>query len=64
MQPLSVENFLDVDSVLSVEGKSVEVGVGTNGVTVNIGEHNGLKGQIAECFAMAFLGGGGVRSPP
>ena len=38
--------------MLSVEGEHVIVGVGTEGATVNIGEHNGLKGQI---HALAVL---------
>ena len=43
-----------MDIVLSVEGKYVIVGVGTKGATVNVCEHNGLKGQI-HGSAMAVL---------
>lgn len=32
--------------MLSVEGQRFLVGVGMDGATVNIGEHNGLKGQL------------------
>ena len=56
LQFLSVENVLDKDSVLSVEGKPVLVGVGTDGATVNIGEHNGLKGQMQRALPWLFWG--------
>ena len=54
MQFLSVENVLDKDNILSVEGKPVLVGVGTDGATVNIGEHNGLKGQMQRALPWLF----------
>ena len=54
LQLLGVENVLDKDSVLSVEGKPVLVGVGTDGATVNIGEQNGLKGQMQGALPWLF----------
>ena len=42
---MGVGNVLDKDSVVGVEGKPVLVGGGTNGASVNVGNHTGLKAQ-------------------
>jgi len=39
---MSVENVLDKDSGLGVEGRAVLVGGGTDGASVNVGDHTGL----------------------
>ena len=41
---MDVEDILDKDSVLGVEGKPVLVGGGTDGVSVNIAQVNGIRG--------------------
>ena len=46
LQFMGVENVLDKDSVLGVEGKPVLVGGGTDGASVNVGIHTGLKAQM------------------
>ena len=46
LQFMGVENVLDKDSVLGVEGKAVLVGGGTGGASVNVGVHTGLKAQM------------------
>jgi len=45
---LGIENVLDKDSVLGVahSNKTIIVGGGADGVSVNIGEHNGMKTKI------------------
>ena len=53
----SVGNILDKGSVLSVEGKLLLVSVGTDGVSVNLGEQTGLKGQVRGlCHGYVGLG--------
>ena len=53
---LGVENVLNRDSVLSVEGKPVLVGIGTDGARVNIGDREGLKGQLQRALPWLFWG--------
>jgi hypothetical protein len=54
---LGIENILDKEQVLGVEGRPLLVGAGTDGASVNSGEQTGLKGQmqhalpIPRCFA-------------
>ena len=45
LRVLGVENVLDEDSVLGVahSNKPIVIGGGTDGASVNIGEHNGMK---------------------
>ena len=51
---LGVENVLDKDSVLGVEGKPVLVGVGTDGATVNVAQQNGLRGKMQRALPWLF----------
>ena len=51
---LSVEDILDTDSVLRVEDRPVLVGGGTDGASVNVGEHNGLKAQMQQALPRLF----------
>ena len=41
-----VDNILDRLSVLGVQGKPILIGGGTDGASVNIAEHNGMKGKL------------------
>jgi len=43
LQPLGITDILD-ESVICAEGKPVLIGGGTDGASVNVGEHNGMKG--------------------
>jgi len=45
---LGIKKVLDKDSVLGMahRNKLIIVGGGTNGVSVNIGEHNGMKTKM------------------
>ena len=45
---MGVENVLDRDSVIGVEGRPVLVGGGTAGASVNVGDHTGLKAQMQQ----------------
>ena len=45
---MGVSDILDSEEVLKVEGKPVLVGVGTDGVSVNISDQNGMRG-ILQC---------------
>ena len=51
---MSVENVLDKDSVLGVEARPVLVGGGTDGASVNIGDHTGLKAQMQRALPWLF----------
>lgn len=51
---LGVEEILDKDSVLRVEDRPVLVGGGTDGASVNVGEHNGLKAQMQQALPWLF----------
>ena len=46
LQILGIDNILDCDSVLGVQGQPVLVGGGTDGATVNIADQNGMKGKL------------------
>ena len=46
LQTLGVENILDRSSVLGVQGKPILIGGGTDSASVNIAEHNGMKGKL------------------
>ena len=50
----SVGNILDKGSVLSVEGKPVLVGIGTDGAAVNLGKKTGLRGQVQRALPWVF----------
>ena len=54
MNLLGVEDVLDKDSVLGVSTKPVLVGIGTDGATVNIGAHNGMRGQMQRALPWLF----------
>ena len=41
-----IENIFHKASVLGVKGKPILIGVGTDGASVNIGEQNGMKGEL------------------
>ena len=56
LKVVRVESTLDKDSVLSVSGKPVLIGVGPDGASVKVGEKTGFEGPDAECLTMAFLG--------
>jgi len=45
LQPLGITDILD-KSVVCVEGNPVLIGGGTDGASVNIGEHSGMKGLM------------------
>ena len=51
---MSVENVLDKDSILGVEATPVLVGGGTDGASVNIGDHTGLKAQMQWALPWLF----------
>ena len=51
-----VENVLDKDIMLSVEGKPVLVGIGTDDASVNVGDRQGLKGQLQRALPWLFWG--------
>ena len=46
LQTLGVDNILDQSSVLGVQCKPILIGGGTDGASVNIAEHNGMKGKL------------------
>ena len=46
LQTVGVENILDRSSDLGVQGKPILIAGGTDGVSVNIAEHNRLKGKL------------------
>ena len=46
LHPLGIEDVLNQDNVLSVQGKPILVGGGTDGASVNISRQNGMKGNI------------------
>ena len=43
---IGMENVLDEDSILVAGGRPVLVGGGTDGASVNVGDHTGLKAQM------------------
>ena len=45
LAPLGITDILD-ENMLSAEGKPVLVGGGTDGASVNVAEHNGMKGMM------------------
>ena len=46
LRTLGVDNILDGPSVLGVQGKPILIGGGTDGASVNVAEHNGMKGKL------------------
>ena len=44
--PLGITDILDQNNILSTGGKPVLVGGGTDGASVNVSEHNGMKGKM------------------
>ena len=54
MYTLGVENAMDSKSVLAVDTHPVLVGIGTDGASVNLGAHNGLRGQIQNALPWLF----------
>ena len=51
---MGVDNVLDKDSVLGVEGRPVLVGGGTDGASVNIGGHTGVKAQMQQALPWLY----------
>jgi len=45
LQPLGITDIPD-GSVICAEGKPVLIGGGTDGASINVGEHNGMKGLL------------------
>jgi len=54
MHLLGVDDVLDQDSVVGVSTKPVLIGIGTDGATVNIGAHTGLRGQMQRALLWLF----------
>lgn len=48
LKPLGIDNILDKANILGVEGKPILVGGGTDGTSVNIAEHNGMRGKMTK----------------
>ena len=46
LKTLGIDNILDELSVLEVHNKPVLIGGGTDGTSVNIGQHNGMRGKL------------------
>ena len=46
LHSLGIDNILDRSSFLGVQGKPILVDGGTDGTSVNIAEHNGMKGKL------------------
>ena len=46
LRKLGVDNILDRSSVLGVQNMPILIGGGTDGASVNIAEHNGMKGKM------------------
>ena len=51
LKVMGVDNVLDKDSV---EGRPVLFGGGTDGATVNVGDHTGLKAQIQQALPWLY----------
>ena len=51
---LDVEEILDKDSILGVEGKPVLVGGGTDGASMNIAPVNGMRGKLQSALPWLF----------
>ena len=54
MHLLGVDHVLDQHSVLGVDRMPVLIGIGTDGAAVNIGAHNGLRGQMQRALPWLF----------
>lgn len=54
MHLLGVDDVLDQDSVVGVSTKPVLIGIGTDGATVNVGAHTGLRGQMQRALPWLF----------
>ena len=46
LQPLGVTDVLDQANVIGVSGKPVLVGGGTDGASVNVAQHSGMRGKM------------------
>lgn len=46
LQTLGLDNIVDQLRVLGVKGKPILHGGGTDGTSVNIAEHSGMKGKL------------------
>ena len=51
---LGVEDALDKHCVLGVDGMPMLVGGGTDGASVNVGEHNGLRGRMQQALPWLY----------
>ena len=54
MHLLGVDHVLDQHSVSGVDRMPVLIGIGTDGAAVNIGAHNGLRGQMQRALPWLF----------
>ena len=54
MNLLGVENMMDKERVLGVKDMPVLVGGGTDGATVNVGEHHGMRGQMQQALPWLY----------
>ena len=43
---LGIDNLLDKANILGVEGKPILIGGGTDGASVNVAQHNGMRGKM------------------
>jgi len=46
LEPLGIHDVLNKENVIGVSGKPILVGGGTDGASVNVAEHSGMKGKI------------------
>ena len=46
LKPLGIDNLLDKANILGVEGKPILIGGGTDGASVNVAQHNGMRGKM------------------
>lgn len=54
LKTLGIDDILDKDKVLGVDGQAILVGGGTDGAAVNISEQNGVKGTMQRALPWLF----------
>ena len=54
LELLGVKSILDRDSVLGVDGMPVLIGASSVGASVNVAEHNGVRGQMQHALPWLF----------
>ena len=57
LELFGVKSILDRDSVLGVDGMPVLIGARSDGASVNVAEHNGVRGRCSMLF-LSFFGHG------